>query len=83
MPRHGLGMLRHARLGFLTVSAHAAAWQNHAAACSRTFPNFASFDSFLLFFACSSIFSLDHHLQDKNTQQNAQTSDKQYETLSI
>ena len=66
------GMLRHANLGFLTKVAHAAAWQNHAAACSRALPNFASFDSFLLHFACSSIFLLEHHLQDKNTHKNAQ-----------
>ena len=69
---HELGMLRHASLGFLTEASHAAAWQNHAAACSRALPNIASFDSFLLLFARSLIFLLEHHLQDKNTHQNVQ-----------
>ena len=72
MLRHELGMLRHASLGFLTEVAHVAAWQNHAATCSRALPNIAFFDSFLLLFARFSIFLLEHHLQDKNTHQNAQ-----------
>ena len=72
MLRHELGMLRHANLGFLTEGPHAAAWQNHVAACSRALPNFASFDFFLLLFACSSIFLIEHHLQDQNTHKNAQ-----------
>ena len=71
MLRHKLGMSRHAGLGFLTGRPHAVAWQNHAAACSHDLPNFASFDSFLLFFACSSIFPLEPHLQDRNTHKNA------------
>ena len=68
--RHG--MLRHASLGFLTEGPHAAAWQNHVVACSRDLPNLASFDSFLLLFAHSLIFPLEHHLQDKNKHQNVQ-----------
>ena len=60
MLRHELGMPWHAGLGFLTKGPH-------AAACSHDLPNLASFDSFLLLFARSLIFSLDHHLQDKNT----------------
>ena len=72
MPRHELGMPRHAGLRFLTEGPHAAAWQNHAAACSHDLPNLAFFDSFLLFFARSLIFPLEHHLQDKNTHQNVQ-----------
>ena len=65
MLQHEWGMPRHASLGFLTG-------RPHAAACSHDLPNFASFDSFLLFFACSSIFPLEHHLQDRNTHKNAQ-----------
>ena len=72
MLRHELDMLRHANLGFLIEVAHVAAWQNHAAACSRALPNFAFFDSFLLLFARSSIFLLEHYLQDKNTHKNTQ-----------
>ena len=72
MRRHELGMLRHASLEFLTEGPHAAAWQNHVAACSRDLPNLASFDSFLLLFARSLIFPLKHHLQDKNKHQNVQ-----------
>ena len=72
MLRHELGMLRHASLGFLTDVAHAAAWQNHVAACSRALPKITSFDSFLLFFAHSLILLLEHHLQDQNTHKDAQ-----------
>ena len=45
MLRHELGMPRHAGLGFLTEGPHAAAWQNHAVACSLILPKFASFNS--------------------------------------
>ena len=83
MPRRDLGMLRHASLGFLTEASHAAARQNHAAACSRALPNIASFDSFLLFFARSSIFLLEHHLQIKTHMKMPKIGDKQYKTLSI
>ena len=72
MLRHELGMLRHASLGFLIEASHAVAWQNHAAACSHDLPNLASFDSFLLLFARSLVFPLEHQLQDKNKHKNAQ-----------
>ena len=72
MLRHELGMLGHASLGFLTGRPHVAAWQNDAAACFHDLPNLAFFDSFLLLFARSLIFPLEHHLQDKNKHQNVQ-----------
>ena len=73
---HELGMLGHASLGFLTEGPH-------AAACSRDLPNLAFFDSFLLLFARSLIFPLEHYLQDKNKHQMSKIGDKQYKTLSI
>ena len=80
MLRHEWGMPRHASLGFLTGRPHAAAWQNHAAACSRDLPNFASFDSFLLVLRS---FHLTITYKIKTHIKMPKTGDKQYKTLSI
>ena len=80
MLRHEWGMLRYASLGFLTRRPHAAAWRNHAMACSRDLPNFASFDSFLLLLRS---FHLTITYKIKTHIKMPKTGDKQYKTLSI
>ena len=75
MPRHELGMPRHASLGFLTESSKSA----HAAAQGLVMPRHAlelcpNLLLLLLYalFVRSLIILLEHHLQHENTHQNVQ-----------